>query len=158
LTGPSNHISIPWTPVNAWLTTLPEWVNQPTLHSFKQNLDLASIAPFTAYNNINMGTTVMPSTDSSPSTTFASAYLNIFSNYSNPLVDASVKCVDPFHYTYQNSYQMWTLWCPVQPGSLNQIRFNYPLYPDSLGASFPYSMIFSYSYANTLGQMIGYRI
>lgn len=105
-----------------------------------------------------MGTTVMPTSDANPSTTFTSAYLNIFSNYSNPLVDNAVKCVNPFYYCYQNGYNVWVLWCPVQAGSLNQIRVSYPLYPDSLGADFPYSMIFTYAYANTLGQMIGYRV
>lgn len=146
-----------WTPVSPWLPTLAEWVNQPTLHSFKQSIDLSAIVPFAPSNTINMGTTVMPSVDASPSTTFASAYLNIFSNYTYPKVDGLINCMDPFPYTFLNSYQVWTLWCPVQPGSLNQIKFNFPLYPDAFGANFPYSMVFAYAYANTAGQMIGYR-
>lgn len=156
--GVSNYIAIPWTPVTTWTTSAVEWVNQPTLYTFKQSIDLAAIVPFAAFNNINMGTTVMPAVDKSPSTTFASAYVNIFSNYSYPTVDTLTKCIDPFGYKYQNTYQVWTLWCPVQPGSLNQIKFNYPLYPDSFGSNFPYSMVFSYSYSNTAGQMIGYRV
>jgi hypothetical protein len=105
-----------------------------------------------------MGATVMPTNDSSPSTTFTSAYMNIFSNYSYPLVDGNLPCVNPFSYTYMNSYKIWTLWCPVVAGSGNQIKFNYPLYPESFGTNFPYSMVFSYAYSNTSGRMIGYRV
>lgn len=132
-------------------------MNQPSLHAFKQSIDLSAIVPFAPHNHINMGATIMPATDASPSTTFSSAYLNIFSNYSYPKVDDVVSCIDPFAYTYLNSYQVWTLWCPVQAGSLNQIKFNFPLYPDSFGSNFPYSMVFAYAYANTAGQMIGFR-
>lgn len=96
-----------------------------------------------------MGATLMPSTDLSPSTTFASAYMNIFSNYSYPVVDSNIKCIDPFAYTYMNSHKVWTLWCPIVAGSTNQIKFNYPLYPNSFGINFPYNMIFTYAYANT---------
>lgn len=155
--GNLNFIALPWTPVNPWLTTLAEWTNQPTLYAFKQSIDLAAIIPFAPSNNINMGATVMPTIDASPSTTFSTAYLNIFSNHSYPMVDNSTACINPFGYTYMNTYKVWTLWCPVQPGSLNQINFNFPLYPDALGSNFPYSLIFAYSYANTAGRMIGYR-
>lgn len=158
LSGTSNYIALPWTPVSAWSPSTTEWVNQPTLHSYKQSIDLSAIVPFAPNNTINMGTTVMPLTDTLPSTTFSSAYLNIFSDFSNPLVDNLTKCVNPFAYTYTNSYKVWVLWCPLIVGAVNKISFNYPLYPDSLGANFPFSTIFSYAYADTAGKMIGYRV
>lgn len=109
---------------------------------------------------INMNSTVMPLTDTSPSTTFTSSYLPIFSNYTYPTVDLLPnKCVDPFPYTFMNGYTIWVLWCAVQAGSLNQIIINYPIYqPEFFGAGFPYSMVFAYSYSNTKGNMIGYRV
>lgn len=58
-----------------------------------------------------------------------------------------------------NGYTVWVLWCAVQVGSLNQIIINYPMYqPDFFGSGFPYQMVFAYSYANTKGNMIGYRV
>lgn len=74
------------------------------------------------------------------------------------MVDGSTKCVDPFAYTFNNTYKIWVLWCPIQPGSLNQIKINYPLYPSQFGSNFPYGMVFTYCYSNTAGNMIGYRI
>lgn len=153
-----NYIALPWTPVSLWSSSAVEWVNQPTLYRYKQSVDLTQIIPYAPLGTINMGTTLMPTIDPSPSTTFASAYLNIFSNYSNPIVDSNLNCINPFPYTYMNSYKIWTLWCPIITGSINQIKYNYPLYPDSFGTNFPYNMIFTYSYANTEGKMIGYRV
>jgi hypothetical protein len=105
-----------------------------------------------------MGGTVMPLIDTTPSTTFTSAFLNIFSNYSNPMVDNITKCIPPFSYTYMNLYRIWVLWCPITIGSLNQITFNNPLYPDSLGTNYPLSLIFAYAYSNTSGAMISYKL
>lgn len=157
LVGNMNYIAKPWNPSTAWNPSSPLWVNQPSLYQFSQAINISAIAPFSPFNTINMGTTVMPSTDTAPSTTFTSSYLNIFSNYTNPLVDNTTKCLNPFPYTYMNSYKVWVLWCPIKPGSTNQIVIKYPLYPDSFGANFPFNLIFTYAYANTLGAMIGYR-
>jgi hypothetical protein len=105
-----------------------------------------------------MGATVMPSPDTSPSTTFTSAFLNIFSNYTNPIVDNITKCVNPFLYTYMNLYKIWVLWCPITIGLPNQIIINNPLYPDILGTNFPLSLIFAYAYSNSSGAMIAYKL
>ena len=158
LVGNASYIALPWAPATPFTNTAQYWVNQPTLYTFKQSINITGIIPFSYSNTIKMGATLMPSTDTAPSTTFTSAYLNIFSNYSNPLVDNSSKCINPFAYTYSNSYKIWVLWCPVKVGFTNQILFNYPLYPDALGANFPLSTIFTYAYAATTGAMIGYRI
>lgn len=106
-----------------------------------------------------MLTSVLPPNDVSPSSTFASAYTPIFSNYTFPTVDSINKCADPFGYTYMNLYKIYVLWCPMQAGSVNQIKINYPMYQaDYFGAGFPYQMVFSYAYSNTKGNMIGYRV
>lgn len=149
---------MPWNPNTPFINTATYWVNQPSLYSFKQRINISGIAPFSYSNTINMEGTTMPTTDTAPSTTFTSAYLNIFSNYSNPLVDNTTKCINPFPYKFADLYNIWVLWCPIQVGFTNQILFSFPLYPDVLGAGFPFSLMFTYAYANTSGAMIGYRV
>jgi len=81
-----NYIALPWNPTTPWTPTLSYWVNNAS-HSFKQSINISAILPYTPLNTINMAATVMQAPDLAPSTTFTSAYLNIFSNYSSPLVD-----------------------------------------------------------------------
>jgi hypothetical protein len=145
---------IKWNPLDP---TSSEWVNGPGL-SYKQSINASGIAPFSASVSINMGPTVMPATDTAPSTTFTSAFLNIFSNYSNPMVDNITNCINPFPYTFRNTYKVWVLWCPMTVGVPNQIVINYPLYPALLGNSFPLGLILAYGYSSTSGAMIGYRL
>lgn len=100
----------------------------------------------------------MSSTDVEPSSTFASAHLNIFSASSTASVDSVIACVNPFSYTYMNLYPVYVLWCPLASLAVNDIVIKYPLYPVQMGASFPYQLTFAYAYSNDLGHMKGYRL
>ena len=94
--------------------------------------------------------TSMPMNDSSSSSTFSSAYINLFSDLSIPTANG-LSCPQPFSYKFQESYYIWVLWCPLSPLSTNQIVIPYPLYPNALGAEFPFDLAFSYSYCNSNG-------
>lgn len=139
-----------------WTPSATQWGSE-TSYVYKQGIDLSSIMPYALSNSINMNGSSMPMATQA-STTFASAYVNIFSNYTIALVDNSTKCVPPFQYMFNNLYYIWILWCPINPSSPSQIIINYPLYPDSFGSNFPFGTVFAYAYANSTGYMIAYRV
>ena len=69
-------------PVDLWDDSLTSWVFDSSLYAFEQSIDLAGIERMVPSININLGTTTMPINETSPSTTFTSAYTNIFSSFS----------------------------------------------------------------------------
>ena len=139
-----------------WASSLSNWVDQPT-YIYRQRIDLSRVKAYSSENIIKMNATSLPANEVSPSSTFTSIYFNIFSLYSNPTVDAD-NCVDPFGYSYGNNYQVYVLWCPLISQAVNDINFNYPIYPPEMGSGFPFTIAFAYAYSNTAGNMIGYRL
>ena len=99
-----------------WTSGSSSWSNGWT---YNQGIDLSLIPSNWQSNKITMNGSVMNISDASPSSTFASAHFNIFSNDTNPLVDGLVPCAHPFSYLYAGTHPVYVLWCPLSGQGTN---------------------------------------
>lgn len=101
-----------------WIRTISD--------TYKQGLNLNSLIQFTPSTTIDMlGSTLTYA--GTPSLTFTSAYINIFSSYTSALAN-NIPCDQPFSYTYNSFYSVNVLWCPLINGGVNQVVINYPFF------------------------------
>ena len=157
LEGTPNNVASQWTPTLAWTPSLLNWVENGA-YTYSQHLNIAGMQLYQPSIEIMMDSTAMANPDLSPSCTFSSAHINIFSNFSQVTINNGQKCVGPFSYVYLDSHSVWTVWCEVSVDSVNEILIGYPFYPNIIGSGFPFSQTFTYQYSNTAGRMIGYRV
>jgi hypothetical protein len=136
--------SNPWTNsnYNNWVKNIGD--------IYEQSIDLNRIDFYSTANLIDMKNSIITGIGLNPSTTFASRYASIFSNYSWANVNGN-NCSVPFTYFYQKLYSVTTIWCPMISNALNKITINYPLYPNNIAASFPYHIMFAYAFSDSYG-------
>ena len=92
-----------------------------------------------------------------PSSTFTSLYESIFSDFSYAVANTIAACDSPFSYLFNKNYRVTVLFCALMAFQGNQIVINYPYYPTTLGAGFPFSQMLNYAVQDSNGNLIAYR-
>lgn len=139
---------------NAW-NSANYWVKTPT-DTFNERLNLNAISSFSGFNTIDMMGSVL-TYNGPPFLTFTSTYYSIFSSYSTATSNNILSCDSPFTYNYNLLYDVTVLFCPLLNNTLNQINISYPLYPNILGAGFPFQQMFAYGLSDIGGNLIAFR-